>query len=83
MDYPCSGGASDALIVVPTAKQEKDATQEQDAEEPQLSKSQLRKLKQVQLKKERRENLTQVNVLLRCTLADAAGRYRSRKQTRL
>lgn len=64
----CSGIGADALILVPGTKGDKDkqdaSTAAGDEAAPQLSKSQLRKLKQIQQKKERRENLSQVLTVL-------------------
>ena len=61
----CSGGDASQLLVLPASKKQKTKDGARDgapaAEEPApLSKAQLRKLKQVQQKKERRENIGQV-----------------------
>lgn len=59
---------ADQLLIVPGAKKKgtdgsKDSSQVDQAE-PALSKGQLRKLKQIQMKKERRENLANVSLYL-------------------
>lgn len=59
-----SGGDANQLLIVagPKKKVGKGEAVE-DKEEPQLSKSQLRKLKQIQMKKERRENISKVHAV--------------------
>ncbi|KAG2499784.1 hypothetical protein HYH03_002081 [Edaphochlamys debaryana] len=73
--YEESGINPDDLIIASGAKKKGKkggAAKDEEEEAPELSKSQLRKLKQVQLKKERRDNISQVLATLNAHAASDA-----------